>query len=110
LVVIPNRSEDWQNAQLCQPAKKIERQPVIAHEHPAETFVQLGFDGVVSCISAGAHALIGYRPDEVTGANLASFVHPHDRDQLAESWRAVRDGCEQVTCTSERVIRMPAIS
>jgi PAS domain S-box-containing protein len=95
----PKQIGNWQNAQLCQPAKKIERQPVIAHEHPAETFVQLGFDGVVSCISAGAHALIGYEADEVTGANLASFVHPHDRDGLAESWRSVREGRDQVTCT-----------
>src|SRR5450631_3053411 len=79
--------------------RQIERQPVIAHEHPAETFVQLGFDGVVSCISAGAHALIGYEADEVTEANLASFVHPQDRDGLAESWRTVREGRDQVTCT-----------
>jgi PAS domain S-box-containing protein len=72
---------------------------VITREHPAETFVQLGFDGVVSSISPGVRALMGYETDQVLGANLASFVHPEDRDRLIQSWRAVHDGCDQITCT-----------
>jgi PAS domain S-box-containing protein len=72
---------------------------VISHEQAAETFVQFDFDGIVSYISSGTRTLIGYEADEVTGANLAAFVHPQDRDQLAESWRALREGCDSVTCT-----------
>jgi PAS domain S-box-containing protein len=84
---------------LHQTARKIESEPVITREHPVETFVQLGFDGVVTTVSAGVHALIGYDAGEVRGANLASFVHPEDRERLVESWRAVRAGCDQITCT-----------
>jgi PAS domain S-box-containing protein len=71
------------------------------------TLIHVAFDGTISWISAGAQALFGCRPDELTGGDFASLVHPQDRDLLAQCLCAVRDGEDQLTCTY-RIVRTDA--
>jgi PAS domain S-box-containing protein len=72
---------------------------LIISETAADTFVQLGFDGTVTYISAGARTLIGYDANEIVGSSLASYVHEGDRDALEAAWKAVCEGCDRISRT-----------
>jgi PAS domain S-box-containing protein len=86
-------------SELCEPQDEAEPHQASAGEERTETFVQLDFDGTVSWIAGGAHPTIGMDGHGLTpGADFMSRVYFADRTGLAERWRTVRDGCNQLTC------------
>jgi PAS domain S-box-containing protein len=64
-----------------------------------EVFAQLGFDGIVTFISPDVRALLGREASEITGANLASYVHGNDKEALQDAWASLREGCNHIVRT-----------
>jgi PAS domain S-box-containing protein len=86
-------------SELCESPDKAEPHQASAADESIETFVQLDFDGIVSWISSGGGPIIGMDRDRLTpAADFMYNVYVEDRTKLAECWRAVRDGCNQLTC------------
>ena len=75
-----------------------EAQLVNALEYISDTIIRLDFEGGVHYATAAARALFGLQPAELIGTRLLSFVHPDDRVRLAQRWRMLRFGREQVPC------------
>ena len=44
-------------------------------------------DGIIRYVSPSHERILGYRPEELIGANVLSFVHPEDLAATAESFR-----------------------
>jgi PAS domain S-box-containing protein len=76
-----------------------EQQLARAIEESSDTVVRFDFAGAIVCISAGARVLLGCEPDGLTGTDLIACVHPLDRNRVAASWRAIRDGSDHTTCS-----------
>lgn len=47
----------------------------------------LNSDGTIRYVSPSHERILGYRPEELIGANALSFVHPEDVPAVAESFR-----------------------
>ncbi|WP_169051828.1 PAS domain S-box protein [Halorhabdus amylolytica] len=59
----------------------------------------LDTDGTVTYVSAAVDRILGYSPEEVTGRRAEEYVHPDDRDAVAETidgLAAERDGSRTV--------------
>ena len=68
-------------------------------DNSTDMIVRLGFDGVRRYVSPGSRQVYGYEPEELTGTQVDSIIHPDDRDRLAECWRQIERGAERATCT-----------
>lgn len=63
--------------------------PIILLEQLLETFTVLDTHGVVRSQSPWLERILGYRPGELTGKSVFSYIHPDDRPFVAEAFATV---------------------
>jgi len=77
--------------------RRIAEQRLSASEHRFRALIEgssepvaiVGPEGIIRYVSPAITSISGYQPAEYVGKNLTEFVHPQDREKLAQSLAAI---------------------
>lgn len=77
--------------------------PVLARS--SDAVVMISRTGAVTFVSPAATALLGWNGEEFSGRTLWDLVHPEDREEALDRFRALREGRTPPTATLECRVR-----
>ncbi|MFQ3293644.1 MAG: PAS domain S-box-containing protein [Natrialbaceae archaeon] len=75
-------------------------------EHSGDAIAVVGMDGRIEFLSEGGKTEAGYDPDELIGEQVYEYVHPEDREKLADRLASIIDYPE-TSVTAEYRFRRP---
>jgi PAS domain S-box-containing protein len=60
-------------------------------EYAQDIIIVVDATGTISYVNPAVEAILGYRPDELTGENAFELIHPEDRDAVASRFESLVD-------------------
>ena len=80
------------NATLAKQVEERTRDRNSLWELSSDIMLRCGFDGTITAVNPAWTELLGWREEELLGANLFDLVHPDDVERSAEGARTLREG------------------